>query len=108
MKTKTVYPTIEISSPEEFESFRGQVHRYLHSGVVTVEFTKRDGTLRTMQCTLSNRIVPVKELETLHENSETPTNRKYNPEVRPVWDVEAAAWRSFLWNSIKSVTYNVE
>ena len=109
-KTKTHYPSAEIFSPEEFQEFRSVVYSRLHGGVVTVELTKRDGTLRTMRCTLSEQIIPKVELETIHENSGmfVKTPKKFNPEVRTVYDVEARAWRSFLWSSIRSVTYDIE
>jgi len=113
-KTKTHYPSVEVFSPEEFDGFRSVVYLRLHRGVVTVEFTKRDGTLRTMRCTLSEQIIPKVELETIHENSgivertSVKTPKKFNPEVRTVYDVEARAWRSFLWSNIRSVTYDIE
>jgi len=62
-----------------------------------VVFTKADGSERVMQCTLMDSIVP-----TTVVNPDKP-ERKVNPDVQPVWDTEAQAWRAFRWDSLKSL-----
>lgn len=77
---------------------------HLYQGEVVVVFTKKDGTERTMRCTLSKSYIPVTPVVI----SETPlpdaisASRKKNPAVQVVWDIEASAWRSFRWDSIVS------
>jgi hypothetical protein len=58
----------------------------LKSGNVRVNFTKRDGTVRNMRCTLQSTVVPVA----------TGAGRaNTNPNVVSVWDLDKSAWRSF-------------
>ena len=71
----------------------------LTKGVVTVVFEKNDGTERTMKCTLSEDIIPV--MDTFGVASK----RAKNPDVLAVWDIEANGWRSFRFDSIKSIVY---
>ena len=69
----------------------------LRDGVVTVNFIKGDGTERTMKCTLKQDLVP----QVVSENVKKV--RTISNDVLPVYDVDAQGWRSFRWDSIKSV-----
>ena len=71
----------------------------LKEAVVTITFTKKDGTKRVMKCTLSKDVVPVTE--------EKETSRKQNEEALSVWDVEAPGWRAFRWDSVNSVSFTL-
>jgi hypothetical protein len=73
-----------------------QILRALHAGAVQVTFTKKDGTERVMECTLQDDMIPQPELP-LEENKK---ERKENPDVQAVWDIENQGWRSFRWDSI--------
>jgi hypothetical protein len=73
----------------------------LKNGVCRVVFEKQDGTERVMHCTLSEDWVPV--MDTFGVASK----RASNPDVLAVWDVDAKGWRSFRFDSIKSVLYPV-
>jgi riboflavin synthase alpha subunit len=110
MSVVTVYPDLEILKEEDSKAainrFRTRTTVELHRQIVTVEFVKKDGTLRTMRSTLNVSVIPVAEQEKIMENANKP--RKLNLEVRSVYDVEAGAWKSFRWDSVKSVTYNDE
>lgn len=73
----------------------------LRDSIVTVTFTKVDGSERVMKCTLMSEYVP--------ENSNSASNQVLLQETGndsniSVWDVEANGWRSFRINSVKSVT----
>lgn len=58
-----------------------------------VTFNKRNGDERIMTCTLrASDVVP-------HEKK-TDRVKKPNDEVLPVWDLTAAAWRSFRVDSV--------
>jgi hypothetical protein len=72
----------------------------LRDGVAVVKFEKNDGTERVMKCTLKQDLVPQKVHETKRINEQV---RAVSDEVLPVYDVEANGWRSFRWDSIKSV-----
>jgi hypothetical protein len=114
MSVITVYPDLEILKEEDSKAavdrFRIRTTVELHRQIVTVEFVKKDGTLRTMRCTLSANGIPAAEQEKIMENADRNAEkpRKVNPDVRSVYDVEAGAWKSFRWDSVKSVTYNSE
>ena len=70
----------------------------LKNGVVTVVFEKKDGTERTMRCTLSDNYVP----QVLTEYDEAPkVERKRNDNVQSVWDIDSNGWRSFRVDSVK-------
>jgi hypothetical protein len=66
----------------------------LSNSVVTVIFTKKDGTDRTMKCTTMESIIPVQ----YHPKN---TGRAKNQDVQNVFDVELKEWRSFRLNSVK-------
>ena len=114
MAVITLFPDVEILKAENtqdaIQRFNIRVTVELHRQIVTVEFTKKDGTLRKMRCTLSVNGIPAAAQEKLMENADKNATkpRKVNPDVRSVYDVEAGAWKSFRWDSIKSVTYNDE
>jgi hypothetical protein len=38
---------------------------------------------------------------------ESKNERKVNEEVMPVYDMESEAWRSFRWDSDKSVSFTI-
>lgn len=71
---------------------------YLHSGVVEVTFTKKDGTERTLAGTLCGMLIP-------GDKKPKGTDRVHSTEVQPVYDIENDGWRSFRWDSI--IRYDV-
>jgi hypothetical protein len=74
----------------------------LKDSKLTVTFEKNDGTERVMKCTLREDVI----VPTEAGNIARP-GRKSNPEVCPVWDIEANAWRSFRFDSIKQVAFTL-
>ena len=78
------------------------VKTVLTEGVAEITFTKVDGTERTMKCTLNSKIVP----QVINEKEPAKTKTQ-NPDVISVWDVEKEGWRSFRWNSIKGLKFDV-
>ena len=92
----------EVQLNQTFEnSLVGQevLKQELKGGIVTVVFEKSDGTDRVMKCTLSEDIVPLLDTTTVKQK------RIQNPDVLAVWDTEANGWRSFRFDSIKSIAY---
>jgi len=76
-----------------------EVKEALQAGVVQVTFTKVNGEERVMSCTLKRDLLPaVTETEDV-EGVEKKV-KKPNPDVLPVYDVKAAGWRSFRWESV--------
>ena len=66
---------------------------------VTVLFTKKNGSVRDMFCTLNNAFLP--------ERTESQMDLKREVDKRTetftVWDIEADAWRSFRIDSVLEV-----
>lgn len=73
-----------------------------HRGVITVYFTKKDGTNRVMKCTLLPEYIQDNR-QLLQEDKPA---RAENPDVMAVWDVEANGWRSFRIDSVTGVSYH--
>ena len=63
---------------------------------VFVTFTKVDGGLRTMKCTLSPNLIPQDKLPNQHED----TKPKEETNIIPVFDLEKGEWRSFRKESV--------
>lgn len=72
------------------------IRNLLRQAVVTVVFSKGDGTVREMKCTLSEQFLPAQEV--------SESKRKSSPDACPVWDMEKQAWRSFRWDSISKIS----
>ena len=70
---------------------RNEIIELLKEEVLKVVFQKKDGTVRSMECTLRSDTVPPLE----SEGKKTP-----NEEVIPCWDLEKKGWRSFRVDSI--------
>lgn len=78
------------------EEQRGRLRKMLNEGVVGVLFTKKDGTDREMKCTLNFDMIPQ---DAMPKNS----GRSQPSDSLAVFDVDKAEWRSFRFDSIKSV-----
>lgn len=63
----------------------------LHSGECVVEFTKVNGELRTMPCTLKAELIPPQPIVEVKIVKE----KKHNPDVMSVWCLDKKGWRSF-------------
>jgi hypothetical protein len=86
-------------SAEDRKQMREWLKVLLHDSKVTVVFEKKDGTLRTMLCTLKD--VPPYERK-------TETVRAENEEVLSVFDLEISEWRSFRIDSVREIRFTLE
>jgi LAS superfamily LD-carboxypeptidase LdcB len=84
---------------EQWREFGHWLKDIMRTGTVNVEFTKVDGTNRTMNATLDLSLVP--RVEPLSET--TIKSKRDNPDVLVCWDVDAGGWRSFRLNSVINV-----
>lgn len=83
---------------QNFSKF--ELKQLVENGVVTVIFTKADGSERTMNCTLLSEYLPAaKSPQLLTEDT--------HPDTLSVWDVDANGWRAFKISNVKSVTVKV-
>ena len=83
---------------KDAEKGRKWLKSVLETDVVEVTFTKKDGSERILKCTLKEDVLP--EVQ----NKET---KEKSQEALAVWDVESEGWRSFRWDSIKSVKFTI-
>ena len=65
---------------------------------VNIEFTKKDGTRRKMNCTLMPEMLP--DQIDIEEHAQS---KAYNPDILAVFDIDKGDWRSFRWDSLLSV-----
>ena len=73
------------------------LNKALRENNVKLYFTKKDGTVRTMFCTLKPDALPVSE-----SVSDDKKERVINVNVLAVWDTENQGWRSFRYDSVLS------
>jgi hypothetical protein len=69
----------------------------LYTGVFNVEFTKLNGELRTMPCTLHKDWMPAEAIKEHHQT------RLLDYETVSVWCTDKQAWRSFKTMNVISV-----
>ena len=81
---------------------RNWLRDLLKSEVVTLTFTKKDGTKREMLSTLCESRIPKSE-----KSTESAGTRKYSEEAQPVYDIEAKGWRSFRWDSLSMIEFSI-
>jgi hypothetical protein len=91
-------------SEKDVKIFKKWLKSHLAYGPTTIVFTKKDGTERVMNCTTNPELVPAAEIV---ESAEPKKEKKVNEEVMPVYDLEAKAWKSFRWDSIKQVRFEL-
>lgn len=84
-----------LASPE----FREWIVNLLATDTVTITFTKKDGSLRTMKCTRNSAFIPTELLP--KEGSSEPST------TVPVFDLEAQGWRSFIPSNITRIEYDL-
>jgi uncharacterized protein YccT (UPF0319 family) len=96
------------ASTEDREEFKSWLKGLLHEGPVTITFTKVDGSERVMQCSLKSDLLPP-IVVAVEEGVELPVKkeRKVNPEVVAVFDLEKQDWRSVKYETIKEVKFAI-
>ena len=90
-------------SEKDFKLFKKWLTGHLKYGPVTLTFIKKDGSDRVMKCTTNPTYIMFKDPSIL----ESKSDRKVNEDVMPVYDLDAGGWRSFRWDSIKSVAFTI-
>ena len=74
-----------------------EIRHLLHDHVCEVTFTKLDGSLRVMPCTLKESAMPSRDADKFHQT------RAYKPETLSVFCVDKNEWRSFRVANVKEV-----
>jgi hypothetical protein len=85
---------------------REQLSELLHTGECMVEFTKVNGEVRSMPCTLKAEFItdptPAPNLE------DPPKVKKENPNVMNVWCLDKKEWRSFRIANVISAKVKID
>jgi hypothetical protein len=79
-----------------------QYKEALQNDVCVVKFVKKDGSIRTMKCTLISAMLPVRAI-----TEEIKPKREENPNIIVVYDLEKEAFRSIILDSILEFNQNV-
>jgi len=82
-----------------YHELKADLKKLLQEKVLTVHFTKKDGTKREMLCTLLPEHLPAIDKQ---EGDEVKAVKKQSEDSIAVWDLEKKAWRSFRIDSIVS------
>jgi hypothetical protein len=90
-------PNVFTGNSDDARIGREWLISLLEQSPVEVVFTKKDGTERTMKCTLMEKFLP----ETVG------SDRPRNDETLAVYDLEKEGWRSFRWDSVKQVNFSL-
>ena len=88
--------TLELTDLDIQDREREITH-LLYEHDCEVIFTKKDGTVRVMPCTLRKEAMPQREATALHET------KLYKPETITVWCLDSSAWRSFRVANVKEI-----
>ena len=75
---------------------KNELIEMLKERIINVKFTKTDGSVRSMKCTLNEKIVPSYENKSGRE-------KNINNNIVVVWDTEKEDWRSFRYDSVIEV-----
>lgn len=99
-------------SEKDFKLFKKWLKSHLAFGPVTVTFTKKDGEERVMECTTKEELIPQVPEPVHMTNTDNPIDfpapkreKKVNEDVCNVYALDVSAWRSFRWDSVKSVSF---
>jgi hypothetical protein len=88
---------------------REHLTEMLRNNVCKVTFTKVNGEIRTMPCTLSEAIIPPAPVhETNTDNPvDFPKPRKVNPNTISAWCTDKKEWRSFRIANVTNVEIHI-
>ena len=82
------------------KKFREWISEVLRNETATLTFQKKDGTMRVMKASLREQDLPIYE-------KKTERIRKENNDVLSVVDLEKNEWRSFRYDSIKTIKFSI-
>jgi hypothetical protein len=89
------------ASESERTIMRDWIRGLLQEREVRVDFEKTNGEFRSMKCTLNA------ELGAKYTVNESKPTKQPNPDVCVVWDVAQQAWRSFRWDRVKKIQFEL-
>lgn len=94
---QTYYSQADEKNRKKFREF---LNGLLRTDEVNLTFTKKDGTIREMKCTLIESMLPEYEKKT--DRVKEPSN-----DIIAVFDLDKQAWRSVRYDSISQINFNL-
>lgn len=98
--------TLQIETEEPGSDFRDSVLELLYVGIQDVTFTKKDGTQRTLVCTLRPDLLPIKP-EPI-EGEEPKVKTKSSTDSICVFETDLQEWRAFNMSNVISIRNHQE
>ncbi len=98
-----------FKNEKEFETFKDWTYGLLHDSNakdLCIVFTKKDGTEREMHCTLVESRIPA-EKQPKSQASDSTTSEGRNGSAVRVFDTDKQEWRSFRWDSVIKVSFDL-
>lgn len=86
---------------DDWDNFKSTIEVLLKSSEATVNFIKKDGSERTMRCTLNSDLLPLPKVD--ESQLAVRAERKKSDTALVVYDLDVQGWRSFTINSVKYV-----
>jgi hypothetical protein len=96
----TLHITYENATLEDLDldDRNREIRHLLEQHDCEVTFTKVDGSLRTMPCTLRTEAMPQRVV-----TEEYQTTRLYKPETLSVWCLDESEWRAFKVANVQEI-----
>jgi hypothetical protein len=90
---------------ETIDQRREILKEQLAAGITEVTFTKVNGEVRTMPCTLDSTIIPPAPVHVTNTDNpvDFPKVKKVNPAVMGVFVTDKGEWRSFRIENVISI-----
>ena len=102
--TESNWINSELKITDELEP---KLHKWLKGVLVstpaTITFTKVDGTVRVMKCTLESEKIPKVEIK----EDAKPRKQSDSTKALRVFDLEKNEWRSFTIKNIKRIEFTI-
>jgi hypothetical protein len=98
--------TMKIDTEEQESDFRDTVLELLYVGVQDVTFTKKDGTQRTLVCTLRPDLIPRKD--TPLEGEGVNVRSKSSTDSINVFETDLQEWRAFNMSNVIAIKNHQE
>ena len=98
--------TVQSNQTPEFKNWLKGILHDDSTKNLCVTSTKKDGTHREMFCTLAESKIPTEKQPKSQASDSTTTGSRNDESVR-VFDTEKQEWRSFRWDSVKEVRFDV-
>lgn len=84
-----------LATPDERNKY---LRKLLHEHDCEITFTKIDGSVRIMPCTLRPGALPTRTIKRHND-----LLYKYNPDVLSVWCVDKSGWRAFVVMNVTDI-----